>query len=108
MAAALKQHLGGEEEVVYKAMDNCTELHMYVLESLQEHKLVRGVMGELGGLDAGQETWRAKFKVMQDLILHHSGEEEGIIIPEAEKLLGSQQTEELDVRYSDVEERLAA
>jgi hemerythrin-like domain-containing protein len=108
LAGALKQHLGGEEEVVYKALDGYAELHIHVLTSLEEHVLVRGVMAELGGLDAAQETWRAKLKVMRDLILHHIEEEEGIIFPEAERLLGRQRTEELDVGYSEVEERLAA
>ena len=105
---ALEAHLGGEERVVYPAMDKYPELHMYVLESTEEHRIVRRLLGEITGLEPTAETWRAKFKVLKESIEHHIEEEEGTIFPEAQRLMDRTMIQDLDVEYSEVEKEIAA
>ena len=108
LSKALEQHMGAEERVVYKAMDKYSELHMHVLESIEEHKVAKRVMGEIGRMEPKDEKWQAKFKVMKEAIEHHIEEEEGSIFPEAQRLMGEQRAEELDTKYEEAEKKLAA
>jgi hemerythrin-like domain-containing protein len=108
LKGALQQHMGGEERVVYKAMDKFSELHMNVLESIEEHKVGRRVMGEIGRLQPKDERWQAKFKVLKEAIEHHIEEEEGTIFPKAQQLIDSRTAEDLDSKYSEAEKKLAA
>lgn len=108
LSKALEQHMGGEEKVVYKAMDKYPELHMHVLESIEEHKVARRVMGEIGRMEPKDEKWQAKFKVLKEAIEHHIEEEEGTIFPQAQQLMEPQMTEELDTKYTEAERKIAA
>ena len=105
---ALEQHIGAEERVVYKALDQYSELHTHVLESLEEHKVAKRLLGEIGRLEPKDEKWSAKFKVLKEAIEHHIEEEEGTIFPQAQQLMGNQQAEELDSKYEEAEKKLAA
>jgi hemerythrin superfamily protein len=105
---ALQAHLGGEERVVYKAMDKYEELHTHVLESIEEHRVVKRLLGEITRLEPRDEKWLAKFKVLKESVEHHIEEEEGTIFPEAQQLMGETKTHDLDVKYSEVEKKIAA
>jgi hemerythrin-like domain-containing protein len=108
LKTALEQHIGGEEQVVYKAMDKFPELHTHVLESLEEHRVAKRLLGEIDKLEPKDEKWQAKFKVLKEAVEHHIEEEEGTIFPEAQQLIDQQAAEELDSRYSEAEKKLAA
>jgi hemerythrin-like domain-containing protein len=108
LRTALDAHLGGEERVVYKAMDKYEELHTHVLESIEEHRVVRRLLGEIGRLEPSDEKWQAKFKVLQESIEHHIEEEEGTIFPEARQLMDEGKLRDLDAKYSEVEKKIAA
>jgi RNA binding exosome subunit len=105
---ALEQHIGGEEKVVYKAMDKHPELHAHVLESIEEHRVVKRLLNEISRLEPREEKWQAKFKVLKEAVEHHVEEEEGSIFPEARELMDGEKAEELDSKYSEAEKRLAA
>jgi hemerythrin-like domain-containing protein len=104
----LEQHIGGEEKVVYKALDKFPELHMHVLESIEEHRVAKRVMGEVSRLDPKNEKWEAKFKVMKEAIEHHIEEEESTIFPQAQKLIDGRKAEELNEKYEEAEKKIAA
>ena len=108
LSKALEQHMGAEERVVYKAMDKYSELHMHVLESIEEHKVAKRVMGEIGRMEPKDEKWQAKFKVMKEAIEHHIEEEEGTIFPQAQQVMDAQMVQELDSKYEEAERKLAA
>jgi hemerythrin-like domain-containing protein len=53
------------------------------------------IIGELRNLDASDETWPAKAKVMHENLEHHIEEEEGKMFPKARKELSEEQIKEL-------------
>jgi hemerythrin-like domain-containing protein len=108
LKSALEQHIGGEERVVYKAMDKFPELHAHVLESLEEHRVAKRLLGEIAKLEPRDEVWQAKFKVLKEGVEHHIQEEEETIFPEAQRLIDQQAAEDLDVKYAEAEKKIAA
>jgi hypothetical protein len=105
---ALEQHLGGEEKGVYKALGKHKELHTHVLESIEEHRVVKRLLNEIAKLEPKDEVWQAKFKVLKESVEHHIQEEEGTIFPEAQRLIDQREAESLDARYSEAEKKIAA
>ena len=108
LRTALEAHIGGEERVVYRAMDKYEELHTHVLESIEEHRVVKRLLGEIARLEPKDEKWQAKFKVLKESVEHHIEEEEGTIFPRARQLMGETKSHDLDVKYSEVEKKIAA
>ena len=108
LRGALEQHVGGEEKVVYKALDKHPELHTHVLESIEEHRVVKRLLNEISKLEPKDEKWQAKFKVLKEAVEHHAQEEEETIFPQAQQLIDAQAAQELDTRYSEAEKKLAA
>jgi hemerythrin superfamily protein len=105
----LRVHTQVEEEIFYpafreKADDEGTEL---VAEAFEEHHVVKTVMAELEGLEAGDEVFDAKMTVMIENVEHHIEEEEGEMFPEAKGTLG-EQNKELGARMEQMKEQLQA
>jgi hypothetical protein len=75
-----------------------------VLESLEEHHIVKWLLSELEGMSPEAERFEAKVKVLKENVLHHAGEEEQKLFPMVRRLLA---TEELDA-LGDVLERAKA
>lgn len=91
--AELEVHTKIEEEIFYPAVKQKgdKELKEVVSEGLEEHHVVDVLIEELKGMDieSSAEQYDAKFKVLQENVEHHIEEEEQEMLPEAEKLLGS-------------------
>ena len=51
----------------------------------EEHHLLHVLIAELKKLEPGDETFKAKFTVLGELVKHHVKEEEGEMFPEAQK-----------------------
>jgi hemerythrin superfamily protein len=66
-----------------------------VLESLEEHHIVKWVLSELEGLPADHERFDAKVTVLMENVRHHVKEEESDLFPQVNKLLGRGQLDEL-------------
>lgn len=64
------------------------ELRELVLESLQEHHVVKVEIDEIEGLVPEVETCRPRIKVLKDLVFHHVDAEEQVVFPLAEKACG--------------------
>jgi hemerythrin-like domain-containing protein len=71
----LEIHAELEEKLIYPAMN----------EAVEEHHLVHVLIKELKKLKPKDETFQAKFKVLGELVKHHIEEEEGEMLPKAEK-----------------------
>ncbi len=71
-----------------------------VLESLEEHHLVKWTLSELEKMDPSDERYDAKVKVMMESVEHHVEEEEGELFPAVRKLLGEELLEELGERMA--------
>jgi hemerythrin superfamily protein len=69
-----------------------------VLESLEEHHIVKWTLSELEKMDADDERFDAKVKVLMESVKHHIEEEEGELFPKVRKLLDSKMLAELGER----------
>jgi hemerythrin-like domain-containing protein len=86
----LEVHSSLEEEIFYPAVrDNGDEEGArLVAEATEEHRLVKILIDELRGLDADDEQFEAKFKVLSENVEHHADEEEREMFPVAREALG--------------------
>ena len=53
-------------------------------EALEEHHVVERMIKELRKMQPKDERYRAKFKVLSEIVKHHVEEEESEILPKAE------------------------
>ena len=86
----LEVHTKLEEEIFYPAVQAKADKEgkELVREANEEHHVVDVLIGELKALDAQDEQYDAKFKVLTENVEHHIEEEEGEMLPDAEKTLG--------------------
>ena len=82
---ALEIHTALEEELVYPAISEVIEDNEIVNEAREEHHVAKLLIKELHKMDAGDEAFATKFKVLGELVGHHIEEEEGEIFPQAEE-----------------------
>jgi hemerythrin-like domain-containing protein len=101
----VKLHEECEEKVLYPTLRAHPKLKDIVLEGYQEHHVVDVIMGELRNLDASDETWPAKAKVMHENLEHHIEEEEGEMFPKARKELSKEQIQELGRRMQAIRDQ---
>jgi len=83
----LQAHAAAEEESLYATMLATPELRDDARHSVSEHKEVDDYLGELADLDVASSQWTETFDKMRHRYLHHIGEEEEDMFPEAAKTL---------------------
>lgn len=81
----LEIHADLEEKLIYPAIRKEIEEDDMMNEAVEEHHLVHVLIKELKRLKPKDKTFQAKFKVLGELVKHHIEEEEGEILPKAEK-----------------------
>jgi hemerythrin superfamily protein len=69
-----------------------------VLESLEEHHIVKWTLSELEKMKPDDERYDAKVKVLMESVRHHVKEEQDELFPKARRLLGPRMLEELGTR----------
>jgi hemerythrin superfamily protein len=69
-----------------------------LLESLEEHHIVKWTLSELEDMDAADERFKAKTAVLMESVKHHVEEEEGELFPEVRKAMGRKALTELGDR----------
>jgi hemerythrin superfamily protein len=69
-----------------------------VLESLEEHHIVKWTLSELEKMNAGDERFDAKVQVLMENVRHHVEEEEEDLFPKTRRLLPAKMLEELGDR----------
>lgn len=105
----VKMHSLVEEEIFYPAFKDASherEDRDLYFESIEEHHVVDMLLPELSPLDGASDGFRAKAKVLHELIDHHAKEEEEQLFPRAQQLLGDEQLRELASRISRRKEEL--
>lgn len=85
IADKLAVHASIEEEAFYPAV-KAKRTEDILLESLEEHLGIKRVLADLIDLDASDETFDAKTKVLQEQVEHHVGEEEDDLFPKVKKI----------------------
>lgn len=94
----LAVHAAIEEAVLYpnirQAVDDEKIDHM-VLESLEEHHIVKWTLSELEAMTPEHERFDAKVSVLMENVRHHVEEEEKDLFPKVAKAFGKSRLEEL-------------
>ena len=82
---ALEVHAALEEELVYPAIAEVIDDEELVKEAREEHHVAKFLIKELRKMDAEDEGFSTKFKVLGELVGHHIEEEEGEMFPQAQE-----------------------
>jgi len=69
-----------------------------VLESLEEHHVVKWTLAELQKMNPEDERFDAKVKVLMESVRHHVEEEQDELFPKVRRLLGQKILQELGAR----------
>ncbi len=92
----LSVHAAIEEQVFYPAVrEAVASTRDLVLESLEEHHIVKWVLSELDGLDPEDERFEAKMTVLMENVRHHVKEEETELFPSVRQALGRKMLSQL-------------
>ena len=89
-----------EEEIFYPTLREHPKAKEIVLEGYEEHDVVGRLMGELDGMDATDERFGPKAKVMAENIEHHIEEEEGEMFKTARQVFEETELDELGDRMA--------
>lgn len=92
----LSSHAAIEEQVLYPAARIAVEqANDLVLESLEEHHVVKWMLSELDGMPPEEERFDAKVRVLIENVRRHVEEEEQELFPQVRKVLSKSQLTEL-------------
>jgi hemerythrin superfamily protein len=94
----LSIHAAIEEMAFYPAIREAVEkgdVDDMVLESLEEHHIVKWVLSELDGMSAAHERFDAKVTVLIENVRHHVEEEEKELFPKVGKMFSRAMLDEL-------------
>lgn len=92
----LTQHTRKEEEVFYPAVREQVEDETDdVLESLEEHHVVKTLIRELGEMSEDDERYEAKATVLMEMVRHHVEEEEQDMFPAVREAMGRKELQAL-------------
>jgi len=83
--SALEVHATLEEELVYPAIAEVIDDEELVKEAREEHHVAKFLIKELRKMDAEDDGFPTKFKVLGELVGHHIEEEEGELFPQAQE-----------------------
>lgn len=100
---SLTHHAMIEEEVFYPAVRAEVEnTEDEVLESYEEHNLVKTLISELEAMTPDEESYKAKATVLMELVRHHVEEEEGELFPQVREAMGRKELQEIGEKMAAV------
>jgi hemerythrin superfamily protein len=94
----LSIHAAVEETAFYPAIRQLIKdekIDDLVLESLEEHHIVKWLLSELEGMSPDHEPFDAKVSVLMENVRHHVEEEEQELFPAVAKAFGKERLNEL-------------
>lgn len=96
ICTALEEHARIEEDVFYPAVrSEVPDEAPDVLESLEEHLIVKRLVAELQEMRPDDEAYEAKATVLAENVRHHVREEEDELFPAVRSALGRKRLIEL-------------
>jgi hemerythrin superfamily protein len=81
----LEVHAELEQGLIYPAIREGIDDDELMNEATEEHHLVHVLIDELKELEPSDDTFKAKFTLLGELVKHHVKEEEGEMFPQAQK-----------------------
>lgn len=92
----LSVHAAIEEMIFYPAVrERVQAAEDTVLESLEEHHIVKWVLDEIDNMKPNHERFKAKVTVLIETVRHHVEEEESELFPEVRKEIKRKELAEL-------------
>jgi hemerythrin superfamily protein len=92
----LSIHAAIEEQVFYPAVRSAApDLSSQVLESLEEHHIVKWLLSELERMSPDNDRFDAKVTVLKEIVQHHVGEEESDLFPKVRRAMPKARLEQL-------------
>jgi|EP01034_Spumella_vulgaris_P034173 iron-sulfur cluster repair protein YtfE (RIC family) len=86
ICSELTKHTMVEEEIFYPAVRAAgKEFEDMIDEAVVEHGSAKALIAEIEAMDAGEDLYDAKVKVLSEMIEHHVQEEEGELFPKVRK-----------------------
>lgn len=86
ICSELTKHTMIEEEIFYPAVRGAgKEFEDMIDEAVVEHASAKQLIAEIEAMDAGEDLYDAKVKVLSEMIEHHVQEEEGELFPKVRK-----------------------
>jgi hypothetical protein len=107
IANKLAVHAAIEEKHFYPALKS-EETEDQLLEAAEEHLQVKRLIADLLALEASDETFDAKMKVLKEEVEHHVEEEESELFGAAEDLLDDDMLDALEQEMTATQEQLLA
>jgi hypothetical protein len=104
----LDVHTEIEETIFYPALERHEESRDIALEAVEEHRIVKELLGELDSLAKDDEVWTAKMTVLKENIEHHVEEEEGEMFSKARKALTKEEIDDLGTRMEAAQQKQKA
>lgn len=105
----LEVHTQIEEEVFYPQVKDASEdIGDTVAESFEEHHVVKVLMSEIKELQAKDDVFAAKMKVLIENVEHHAKEEEEELFPDVRKALGAEKLDKMAKSLEELKARLGA
>ncbi len=96
----LESHMEGEEEIFYAELREEEDTRALVLESYEEHHVVKALLSELEGMPK-DEYWIAKLSVLRENAKHHIAKEEDDVFEEAQEILSEDQSRSMGKRMAE-------
>jgi hemerythrin superfamily protein len=94
IADKLAVHAAIEEHHFYPAV-KAKRTEDILLEALEEHLAIKRVLADLLNIEASDDSFDAKIKVLQEQVEHHVEEEEHDLFPKVKKVLSAEELEEV-------------
>jgi hemerythrin superfamily protein len=105
IADALAVHAAIEEKHFYPAVKEKPTEDL-VVEATEEHLEIKRVIADLLGMDASDDAFAAKVKVLKEDVEHHVEEEETELFPKVQKLFDAEQLETIAAAMEQTEGEL--
>ena len=105
IADALAVHATIEERHFYPAVKK-QQTEDILLESVEEHLEIKRVIADLLAMEADDENFEAKVKVLQEDVDHHVEEEQDELFPKVEKLFDEETLEAIGEEMEDTQAEL--
>jgi len=86
----LEVHAALEEEMFYPGAEEQIDEKESIDEAREEHHVVKLLLGELKKMNAENERYDAKYKVLAESVKHHIDEEESVLFPKLEGKLNAE------------------
>jgi hemerythrin superfamily protein len=106
----LEVHATIEEEIYYPAVDAKAKKDgkELVAEAVEEHHVVKVLLGELATMSAEDDAFDAKVTVLIENVRHHVEEEEDELLPQSEEILGDEELARLGEEMTARKQQLGA